>query len=147
MAAKLTIRKGIQTKTITQYAWDLMGENKNGWELAESSEQVVTNETEAPSNSKVIDTGIVTNESEESGSQVVTNENEPSESTNVVVSDDRTQFIQVATEAKLKSGMIKDFLDINGIEYKQKDKPEVLIEKLADFFQNDIEKFKTEFGV
>ncbi len=145
MAEQITIRKGIQTKKITRYAWDLMGENKNGWELTESSDQIVANEV----SKGVVDAGVVVNESEPVVNQIVANGEvlEPAATGEETIESDRENFIAVATEAKLKTGVIKDFLDINNVEYKQKDKPEVLIEKLADFFVNDVEKFKAEFSI
>lgn len=148
MAVHLTIRKGIQVKKISQYAWDLLPEGKNGWELAEATGQVVVNEV--PSSGKVVDAGTVVNEAENKD-QIVVNEisetNEDLEAAGQVVLSEKEKFISFATEAKIKTGLIKDFLDINDVKYKQKDSPEVLIEKLADFFGNDIEKLKTEFSL
>lgn len=147
MPKLLTIRKGTMTKTITPYAWDLMGENKNGWELAESSDQIISNEvvTSRGKQPEVIDAGPVINEVVPAANEVVSNEVEEPQ----IISNEVTQssFVEEALKAKIKPGMLKDYCDINGLSYKQKDKPETLLQIIGDHLNGDIEKFKSEFGI
>ena len=143
MPKQITIQKGTMTKTVSEYSWNLMGKNKNGWVEVETGDQVVTNEVVHPTiQPKFIDAGPVVNEVQETSGQVVSNEVEAE-----TLEAKNNSFVEQAKELNIKSGMLKDFCDINGIGYKAKDKPEVLLEKIGEFLNGDIEKFKTEFGI
>jgi len=139
----IIIRKGTMTKKVTRYAWDLMGKNKQGWEEVETNDQIAVNEVSpARVQPSVVDAGPVVNEATTVEEPTAVNEITETSKT----SETGSSFVEQAKELNLKTGVLKDFCDINSISYKPKDKPETLLEKIGEFLGNDIEKFKKEFG-
>lgn len=162
---QLIIEKEGQRKPINPVAWELMGENKNGWTIVANASQTVSNEvkndppdTGAKKENPPANSQTVSNEVKENGkntSQTVSNEMKPEEG-NLQPSDTNnagnTEPVEASKEFKtvaedLTAGPIKDFLDLNQVPYKSNAKKSELIDHLAGFLKNNVELLKIEFGL
>jgi hypothetical protein len=157
----LVIKKGDQRKKITDVAWDLMGSNKNGWEIVSDSTQTVSNEVKSdppstgdkkpdpPVKPQTVSNEVANNNS----TQTVSNEASSQEAKNTSPAiTEEEQPVKASEEFKLiaeelTSGPIKDFLDMNQVSYRSNAKKSDLIDILAWHLKNDVESLKTEFGL
>lgn len=122
-------------KSFSPLAWDLLGENKNGW--VELSAQTAEN--------KAIQTPE-TGEKEIPTLQVAENlvaETETSEITAENTSEN-SEFNSLAKE-HLTKGNIKDYFDANEIPYKASDSLGDLILLLNEKLNGDVELLKSQF--
>lgn len=140
-------------KTVTQLAWDNMGQNKNGWEVETDHEQPVTNEVKnapAPGTAKTSNAAVTNEvakpEKTDSESTTIANEvknaPEDTEPSGVVLDP---EFFKAARG--LSKSQIKDFLDINQVTYKQNAGHDALISILGKHLKGDIETLKSEFSL
>lgn len=132
--------KNGKVKTFSDYAWKLLGSDKNGWEpKVEPTGQVVTNEVVKPSKTVNQPEQVVTNELDKAPEPTVTNE-----VTNEV--GDKDAFIAIASE-NLKRNQIKDYLDTKEVSYKQNISTEAIIELLGQTMNYNVEELKTVFSL
>lgn len=160
----IVIIKNGKKKTITQFAWDLMGENKNGWAVLEEKNQKVSNEvvttkkekavTVEPSSKIITENASVKNEVDPKPVQKVSNELEPGEASNAKGTTEITSEIEIEpskefvdTALTIKRSLIKDYLDMKEVPFKQNATDLKLIGLVATLLKNDVELLKSEFGL
>ncbi len=137
----ITAHKNGQTKQFTQYAWDLLGENKNGWTKISESNHSISNR--APSaNPTVADNNSVQNKANGNAKQPETGEKKTEEPQTF----DNPEFLSLAKE-NLKAGVIKDYLDANEQAYKGNASLDVLVNILCQYMKGDVNALKTEFSI
>lgn len=139
----VTATKNGQTKKFSDYAWKLLGKNRNGWEqVSDSIAKNIANKTELPdSGQKSVPTKqVVENVVKENTS------NEAQTVNNEVTVDAKEVFISAVKEASITKNQIKDFLDSKEVSYKVNDSLEtlsnILFEQLAT-----VENLKSQFGL
>lgn len=156
MAQNILVRKGNQTKHMTKLAWSLLPADKQGWEPVENEVGTVTNEvTEVKigkKTAKVVNTGTVTNEVVEEKEQIAVDETKVvetkvNEDVIIIPAEQKALFVDAVNEAKITKTQLKDYLDVKEQPYEQSDSKTILVEKLADFLGNDVEKLKVEFSL
>lgn len=150
----ILIQKGNKRKRISKLAWE-NNPNKMGWSEVSETSQVVSNETK----SKIAPVVNVGNVKNEKTNQIVVEEvvEETTETKTSIVVDPakeeelkaeaKQKFIDFATNAKIKAGHIKDYLDSKDVKYKQNSATTILIELLADQLNNNIDELKNNFGL
>ena len=132
--------KNGKVKTFSDYAWKLLGSDKNGWEpKVEPTGQVVTNEVVKSPKTVNQPEQVVTNELNSASEPTVTNE-VPNEV------GDKDAFITIASE-NLKRNQIKDYLDTKEVSYKQNISTEAIIELLGQTMNYNVEELKTVFSL
>lgn len=141
--------KNGKKKTFSDYAWKLLGKNKNGWEeISDLAGQPVVNEV--VKTKPVVNPAIqeVSNEVENTVSEnVVSNEvGNKSEETATKESFIENAKAAMETEA-VKRNQLKDFLDGLEVSYKQNISNNDLLGLVADNMNNDIELFKSTFNI
>ena len=135
-------KKNNITKQFSQLAWDLLGENKNGW--VEQSAQTAEN--------KVIQTPE-TGQKEKPTTQTVDNTvkkevEEPAQTAENKVENtaEVNEFNELA-KLHLTKGNIKDFFDKGEIAYKATDSLGDLILLLNEKLSDDIDLLKSQFSI
>lgn len=151
----LTIRKGNQQKQITEAAWDLIGENKNGWSIVtEDSAPVVneivaappTGEPETPADNTAVTNEVVFEETAAVVNEIATT-NETSEADPASSSENTPDDFTEHVLANISKQKVKDYLDQKEIAYKANSSLAVLAGILKNELQGDVELLKLEFSL
>lgn len=137
---EIIAQKNGQEKKFSEYSWSLLPADKNGWQIVPEGSQTAKNEVKTPPSTgqKTTTDQVVTNEVNKTANQTAKNE--------VKTDQNPDEFYELAKE-NVKREIIKDYLDINEIPYKQNDKHDVLIELLRNKLNGDIELLKKEFSI
>lgn len=142
----IVAKKGKLTKKFTKEAWDLLGENKNGWELLSTSDPKEVKKIIPPSGQKEAPTKQVVENKVETAKveEPVTETPIVNETTETILDELKPKFIEFAKE-KLTKGQIKDYFDLVEVSYKANANHDELAGLLADNLNNDIEVLKQKF--
>lgn len=126
------------TKPFSQLAWDLLGENKNGW--VEQSAQTAENKA-----IKTPETG----QKEKPTVQVVENlaNKEAEQSAQTAENANEINLFNELAKEHLTKGNIKDYFDSNEISYKATDSLGDLISLLNEKLAGDVELLKSQFSI
>lgn len=160
----VTAAKGNQKKQFTELAWENIGGDKNtiGWKRVIEPSQTVSNQvtTEPPPTGdkiekpKIVDNRSVKNEvvdKPEEPSQTVSNQvNEESSTENsqeqeTEVQGEAKEFMELAS--KIERRKIRDFLDIQKVEYKQNATIDTLHKLLETQLHGSVDLLKAEFSL
>lgn len=142
----VTATKNGHTKQFSDYAWKLLGKNRNGWEqVSDSIAQNIAKKTKMPdSGQKSAPTKQVVENTvtEEEKAPTVNTSNTLEE----VTVDGKDLFVKAVKESGITKTQIKDFLDSKEVSYKVNDSLEtlsiILFEQLAT-----VENLNTQFGL
>lgn len=142
----ITAIKNGHKKNFSDYAWKLLGKNKNGWEqVSDSVAKNIVNKTDMPDSGQksaptkqVVENTVI----EEEKDSTVNTSNALEEAT----VDGKDLFVKAVKESGITKAQIKDFLDSKEVSYKVNDSLEtlssILFKQLAT-----IENLNTQFGL
>lgn len=139
----ILVEKNGQRKTVTEYAYKLMGREKSGWVPVESSAEV-SNVVAPPSGEASPTQTMVSNTLE---IKEETHEEEtPSGEASPTIEELTAEFKELA-KANVNTAQIKDYLDEKNIKYKQSAKIDALIELLFIEMSGNVDLLKSTFNL
>lgn len=159
---KVIAEKNGRFKKFSKEAWENLSGNTNGWKEVTGLNQTAVNEVV-----DVAPTGNVTKPKDQVAENEVAPSTESATADQTANNEVKTEVVDVSPEVKneeevaventdefysvaknnLKKNIIKDYLDMNQVEYKQADNLDTLIALLAAKLENNIELLKTEFAI
>lgn len=154
MAKELWAQKGKMKKKFSDDAWDLLGENKNGWSEIRTVDQVVSSIKNVPDNGDKKNAEEIKVTS--TAPQTVSNTADWKDAaTNQVVENDLASKLNSTPEfsdfvkVNLSKSTIKDFFDSpeGNVAYKNNMTLDALAELLSLKFNNSIADLKSAFKI
>lgn len=147
-------------RRFTQMSWDLLGKNKEGWELMEdhiihnvaNKTLLKPNTGEKPKVTTTMHNALDKEKNDgpktDNTDNTLTNKDPKTDENKTATnnSEELENFLRAAEG--IKRGDIKDFFDKQTppVEYKQTENTHALTLKLASFFKNDVVEFQKSFG-